>query len=206
MRSVEYHYAPSGNIELILTEGQPRSYPWHMHLRHWTAGVVRSGEALLTTRAGSRVLSAGQRFLVRPYEPHSLDVAGDSSLLVLCGECESQSGNGDTLLDASVRAVRERIEKNPDEPLRLEHMAAYAGYGKWHFLRAFRHAVGMTPHAFQTLCRIRVLRAMLRADTASSLAAVSAGFSDQSHMYKVFRLHHGVTPGEFKRASFKLAP
>jgi len=209
MRSVEYHYTPSENIELILTKGQPRSYPWHMHLRHWTVGQVRSGEAFLTTRTATRVLYAGQRFIVRPYEPHRLDIAAGSSLLVLClkdtGARKSESGKERSLLAASVRALRERIERNPDEPLHIEQMAAYAGYSKWHFLRAFQKVVGMTPHAFQTFCRIRLLRRLLRADTASSLAAVSAGFSDQSHMHKVFRLHHAITPGEFKRASFKLA-
>jgi AraC-like DNA-binding protein len=62
----------------------------------------------------------------------------------------------------------------------------------------------MTPHAFQLLCRLRLARSMLREDTAGATAAVSAGFADQSHMHKVFKRHHGMTPGEFKNSSFKL--
>ena len=92
----------------------------------------------------------------------------------------------------------------PDEPLRIDQMAAHAGYSPWHFLRAFQKTTGMTPHAFQLLCRLRLSRSLLRADTAASIAAVSAGFADQSHMHKVFKRHHGMTPGEFKKASVRL--
>ena len=49
MSEIGYYYAESGNIELIRASGQARNYPRHMHARHWTLGVLRSGSALLTT-------------------------------------------------------------------------------------------------------------------------------------------------------------
>ncbi len=207
MNGIEYHYAESGDIELILTQGQPRAYPWHMHTRHWTVGLVRQGSALLTTAFDVRRLYAGQHFFLRPYEPHSLNVEQKSSLLVLCFDADNdfaQYSRDDSLLNRSVLAVVGLIIKNPAEVLHIDQMASYAGYSQWHFLRAFQKIMKMTPHAFQLLCRLRLLRSMLRADTASSTAAVSAGFADQSHMHKVFKHHHGMTPGEFKKSSFKL--
>ena len=110
----------------------------------------------------------------------------------------------DSLLLRSVREVTRRILENPADELRSDQMAAYAGYSQWHFLRAFRNVMQMNPHAFQVLCRLRLLRSMLRSDTASAAAAVSAGFADQSHMHKVFKRHHGMTPGEFRKSSFRL--
>lgn len=106
-------------------------------------------------------------------------------------------------LTPAVHAVIERIQERPEEPLSLDAMAAIAGYSRWHFLRLFQKEVGMTPHAYQMICRLRLLRALLRADTAAAEAAVSAGFSDQSHMHRIFKLHHGLTPGQFRKASIR---
>jgi AraC-like DNA-binding protein len=241
MSGIGYYYAESGDIELILTQGQAHTYPWHMHTRHWTAGLVRHGSVLLATDTDTRQLHAGQHFFIRPYEPHSLNVEPESSLLVLCFndsgalplDCapflranekawidkvvtackknilshaiyKNPSAACDSLLTRSIREVTRLMMESPAEVLRMDHMAAYAGYSQWHFLRAFQKCMKMTPHAFQLLCRLRLLRSMLRADTASSDAAVSAGFADQSHMHKVFKRYHGMTPGAFKKASFKL--
>jgi len=251
MSGTAYHYTDSAETELILTEGEGRSYPRHIHIRHWTIGVVNSGTVTITTDTGTRELKGGEQFLVRPYEPHSLTVAPESSLLVFCFEnisvlslendalrnvlCRSPSfrgqerllikrlagicsqelfleknkradflTEGDTILYQSVQAVASLIIKYPEEFTSVEQMARYAGYSQWYFLRAFQKFTGMTPHAFQLLCRLRMLRGMLRADTESAMAAVSAGFSDQSHMHKVFKRHHGMTPGEFRQANFRL--
>lgn len=110
-----------------------------------------------------------------------------------------------SLIERSVQAVVLLLRDDPDKLSSVEHMAAYAGYSPWHFLRAFQKSTGMTPHAFQLLCRLRLVRSLLRTDTASATAAVSAGFADQSHMHKAFKRHHGMTPGQFRQASLRLA-
>ena len=250
MNGTAYYYTDSAKIELILTNGEPRGYPWHMHTRHWTIGAVDSGSVTIATEAGPQKLSGGEQFFIRPYEPHSLGVAPESSLLVFCFEnstafsskneiirevvCRSpflrrQGGSliqqldtclesiffaennhinflekCDSLLYRSVQAVVSIVLEYPDKFVSIKQMAEYAGYSQWHFLRAFQKFTSMTPHAFQLLCRLRLLRSMLRADAESAVAAASAGFSDQSHMHKVFKRHHGMTPGEFKQVSFRL--
>lgn len=105
-----------------------------------------------------------------------------------------------------VQAVMGLLQQKPEESLSLEYLASLAGYSRWHFLRLFQKETGLTPHAYQCACRVRLLRSLLRADTGMATAAVSAGFSDQSHMHKVFTRYHGLTPQQFKRACFKLAP
>ena len=110
----------------------------------------------------------------------------------------------DAAMTTPVQAVTELLQAQPEEAFSLEHLASVAGYSQWHFLRLFQKETGMTPHAYQMVCRLRLLRELLRADTAASEAAVSAGFTDQSHMHKVFKLHHGLTPKQFRQANFKL--
>ena len=250
MNGIAYYFTDSAKIEIILTNGEARNYPWHMHTQHWTAGVVNSGAITITTEAGPKKLNGGEHFFMRPYEPHSLVVAPESSLSVFCFEniavlssksetfhdvvCRSpflqEQGRSlveqldsclgniffnennrmnplaecDSLLCRAVRAVASIMVEYPDKFVSVKQTAEYAGYSQWHFLRAFQKFTGMTPHAFQLLCRLRLLRSMLRGDTEGAVAAVSAGFSDQSHMHKVFKRHHGMTPGEFRQASFRL--
>lgn len=244
-----YYYTDAEGIEVVLTKGQSRCYPWHMHTRHWTMGVIRQGAVTLTTVKGCQRLRQGQSFCVPPFEAHSLHVEPESSLLVMCFDAqgalllnefpenllrhivclepEEAKGITEVLtsykhpdfkqgfsgrhpcslsspLECSLREIMRLMLAAPDEPLRIDQMAAHAGYSPWHFLRAFQKTTGMTPHAFQLLCRLRLSRSLLRADTAASIAAVSAGFADQSHMHKVFKRHHGMTPGEFKKASVRL--
>lgn len=250
MNGTAYYYSDSANIEFVFTRGQAQKYPRHMHTRHWTVGVVFAGSAVLTTDAGSQRLHGGRYFFIRPYEPHCLGIAPESSLLVFCfnsinafsikgmfqefplhipllrGQkkifartllqacmenffsgmtaCQNAPALTGSLVSRSVQTVILQMLDNPDKFSGVKQMAAYAGYSQWHFLRTFQKCTGMTPHAFQLLCRLRLLRGLLRADTASATAAVSAGFSDQSHMHKVFKRHHGMTPGQFKQASFRL--
>lgn len=105
------------------------------------------------------------------------------------------------------RAVRETaglLASFPEENRCVEELAEKAGYSAWYFLRGFHMVIGMTPHRFQQICRLHLLRSLLRADTALAELAVSAGFSDQSHMHKVFKQHHGLTPQQFKRSGFRV--
>lgn len=108
-------------------------------------------------------------------------------------------------LTPAIDAVIKRLQEHPEESFSLDEMAAVAGYSRWHFLRLFQKEIGLTPHAFLIVCRLRLLRSLLRADTATAEAAVSAGFADQSHMQKIFKLHHGLTPKQFRQASTSVA-
>lgn len=108
--------------------------------------------------------------------------------------------------DASpVQAVARRIMEAPEVPFPVAAMAEQAGYSQWHFLRCFLKETGLTPHALQLVCRLSRARFLLRKNTAAAEAAVSAGFADQSHLHKVFKSHHGLTPGQFLRASFSMS-
>lgn len=111
-----------------------------------------------------------------------------------------------TVLTPSIQAVAQRLQEHPEAACTLDEMAATAGYSRWHFIRLFQKELGLTPHAYLILCRLRRLRSMLRGDVSAVEAAVSTGFSDQSHMHRVFKLHHCLTPKQFREASINLEP
>jgi AraC-like DNA-binding protein len=204
-----------------------------MHMRHWTLGLVRLGLAELESPTGTRRLEAGGAFLVPPRIPHSLRLAGHSELLALCldeegetfpglrrfplsrKEREPLARLGDQLVRPSpavktqpawgaMRGLAERLVAQPEEGLTLTEMARFAHISPWHFLRRFQLATGMTPHAFLLNCKIRRLRSLLRGGMTAADAAAHTGFTDQSHMHKLFKLHHNLTPRQFVLASNRL--
>jgi AraC-like DNA-binding protein len=78
--------------------------------------------------------------------------------------------------------------------------AAMAGVHETHFSRAFRRHVGMTANEYRSRARVH-LASKLLLTTTSSLArvALSAGFSDQSHLTRVFSRRLGLSPAGFRR-------
>lgn len=221
-----------------MSSGEPLSYPRHMHMRHWTLGVVRHGMVELEIPNGTRQIGTGDFFLVRPRSPHALRIAEHSELVILCLDEENflqreriphsaishfLSPQEESLLERVVdhlvlapcslkkqenggetRKLAQRLAAQPDEALSVVEMARIAHASPWHFLRRFQSEIGMTPHAFLLNCKICRLRSLLRDRTSAAEAAALAGFADQSHMHKVFKRHHSLTPRQFIQASSRL--
>jgi transcriptional regulator GlxA family with amidase domain len=101
----------------------------------------------------------------------------------------------------AVRRVREYVEAHLAESIDLAALAGIAGLSLYHFARAFKQSVGVTPHHYLVQRRVARAQEML-ARTELSLAeiALAAGFSDQSHFARHFRQILGSTPGQFRRS------
>ncbi|WP_423822451.1 AraC family transcriptional regulator [Salinisphaera sp. SPP-AMP-43] len=98
------------------------------------------------------------------------------------------------------RRARELIAANLAGNLTLADLASACELSIRHFTRAFRQSTGMSPHAW--LLQLRVEKAKnLLATSRHMLAeiALDCGFSDQSHMTRVFQRYLGVTPAEWRR-------
>jgi AraC-like DNA-binding protein len=92
------------------------------------------------------------------------------------------------------------IELNAADAVDLDTLAGVAIMSKYHFLRTFRHAVGMTPYQF--LLGVRMRRAAVRLATSSepvSAIAFDAGFGDLSTFNGRFRGVFGMRPTVFRR-------
>jgi AraC-like DNA-binding protein len=103
---------------------------------------------------------------------------------------------------AAMQRVVQHIEQNLGQPLTLHELAQIAGLSIWRFATVFRQQVGISPHRY--ICRLRVERAreLMRAGLSAAGAATEAGFYDQSHLSRHFKMVCGVTPGQFV-ASFR---
>jgi AraC family transcriptional regulator len=92
------------------------------------------------------------------------------------------------------------IELNVADALDLDTLAGVAIMSKYHFLRTFRHVVGMTPYQF--LLGLRMRRAAVRLATSTapvSAIAFAAGFGDLSTFNARFRKVFGMSPMAFRR-------
>lgn len=96
--------------------------------------------------------------------------------------------------------VRRLLDEAPSLRISLAEMADRAGLSRFHFLREFRRAYGVTPHAYAVNRRVMNARQLLLQGRPISMAALESGFADQAHLTRVFLRTMGVTPGEFRRA------
>jgi AraC-like DNA-binding protein len=96
-----------------------------------------------------------------------------------------------------IAVVRRHLETACAEDVRLEDLARLAGYSPCRLNRLFARAVGMPPHEYQVLQRVRMAKACIRRGLGLAESAAEAGFSDQSHMTRCFRKVMGMTPGVF---------
>jgi AraC-like DNA-binding protein len=98
--------------------------------------------------------------------------------------------------------VREVIDAQCCEPLRLHDLCQVIGMSPTRLLRGFEAAYGLTPHRYQQSRRIAKAKRMLLAGTPLAEVATACGYSDQSHLNRWFVRIHGTTPGRLRRAFF----
>jgi AraC family transcriptional regulator len=71
---------------------------------------------------------------------------------------------------------------------------------QFHFIRAFKHSVGLSPYQYVLSARISVAKELLsKRDLSIADVALAVGFSDASQLNRVFRKMIGVTPTAFRR-------
>jgi AraC family transcriptional regulator len=94
-----------------------------------------------------------------------------------------------------LRRVREFIEANLEEDLSLAEIAAVAGLSQYHFARAFRKSMGLTPQNYLMQQRIESAKKLLT-EPGLPLVEVSlrTGFKNQSHFTALFRKFTSFTP------------
>jgi AraC-like DNA-binding protein len=100
-----------------------------------------------------------------------------------------------------VRRIREHIDTNIDQRIRVENLANLANLSVCYFVRAFKQSVGVTPHDYLIRRRVeRTMELLSRTDMPLSEIALAAGFADQSHCARRFRQHVGMSPRDYRWA------
>jgi len=71
---------------------------------------------------------------------------------------------------------------------------------QFHFIRAFKHSVGLSPYQYVLSERISVAKELLlKRDLSIAHVALAVGFSDASQLNRAFRKLTGVTPTVYRR-------
>ncbi|ADG11502.1 helix-turn-helix transcriptional regulator [Caulobacter segnis] len=131
----------------------------------------------------------------------------DHLVLSLCAHVADTYGLGGAirahkggLAPWQVKRAKEIIASDLAAETPLVEIAAACGLSAAHFARSFKASTGMTPHGWLQACRLDRARALLdgRALRISRVASES-GFSDQSHMSRVFKRAMGMSPRAYAR-------
>lgn len=105
------------------------------------------------------------------------------------------------LTAATLKRLFAHVDEHLAEPLRLAEMAAIARLSEDHFLRAFKAAVGQTPHQYVLQRRIAHAQRLL-ATSAMPVVDVArvGGFRGASHFAAAFRQRVGMTPTDWRKS------
>jgi AraC family transcriptional regulator len=98
--------------------------------------------------------------------------------------------------------VREYIDANLEGgDLTIARLAQVASLSQFHFARAFKTAVGKSPHQYVSGHRLERAKVLLRRGDQSLLdIAVALNFSSQANFTRAFRQGTGMTPGQYRRS------
>ncbi len=97
----------------------------------------------------------------------------------------------------------ERIE----EAISLAELAGECRLSRGYFARGFKTTTSESPHRWLLQRRVETARNMLlSSDMPLSQIAIAVGFTDQSHLTKLFSKQMGATPGAWRRTHSATQP
>ena len=98
-----------------------------------------------------------------------------------------------------LRQISGYIAENLSANIGVKDLAALLGLNPHHFGQAFRVSVGVSPHRYLVVQRVRRAEELLRTSEFSiSEIARLVGFSSQSHLTFHFRKICGTTPARYR--------
>ncbi len=93
--------------------------------------------------------------------------------------------------------ARDYIAEHFRDEISVDELARLANVSRYHFIRAFRSAFGLPPHAYINQVRLQYARKLLLAGRTAIEAALESGFYDQSRLNGLFKRAYGVTPARY---------
>jgi AraC family transcriptional regulator len=97
--------------------------------------------------------------------------------------------------------VTEYIAANLEGDLTIAQLAKVASLSRFHFARAFKAAVGQSPHQYISVHRLeRAKELLVRGDESLLEIAIALNFSSQANFTRAFHRGTGITPGQYRRS------
>lgn len=104
--------------------------------------------------------------------------------------------------DPIVTEVMAALSERFNEPMRLDELAAWAGFSPQHLNRKFRRQLGVTPLQYLTQLRMQRAAALL-AEGRLTVQAIAerVGYSDPYYFSRLFKQHRGQSPAQYRAAA-----
>jgi AraC family transcriptional regulator len=96
--------------------------------------------------------------------------------------------------------VLDYIDAHLEGDLTIDRLASVACLSRFHFARAFKAALGQSPHRYISGRRLERAKALLRGSQSLIDIAIALNFSDQGNFTRAFRQATGQTPGQYRRS------
>jgi len=104
------------------------------------------------------------------------------------------------LAPTALRRAIERLRSDADTDVSLAALASDAGLSRFHFCRAFKESIGLSPHAWLRQHRLEQAMDLLRnTDDAVVSIAAALGYASQTAFAAAFRKLTGETPSDWRR-------
>lgn len=160
--------------------------------------------------------SKGHLFLLTPQDSHRYDnkqpyhleivqhivntliaIVARNIYIQLPGKMQYASGSGDTILKM-VHYIQNNIYR--PELLKSERMAAVFSLSINYLSEYFKKHTGENLQQYITYYRLQLVETRLLHSTLRINEIVfELGFTDESHLNRMFKKHRGMSPGEFRR-------
>ncbi|WP_244297999.1 helix-turn-helix transcriptional regulator [Paracoccus marcusii] len=128
------------------------------------------------------------------------EIEGEETLMLLLSRLVERSPRAEIETPQSINQARARIDDDPATPLTLAELSAIGDLSQFQLVRGFAKATGLTPHAYLVQRRLHLARRLISNGETLAHSAHAAGFSDQSHMTRLFIRTYGLTPGAYAAA------
>ena len=150
----------------------------------------------------AELLETAKRELERDREAAKASLATASS--ILRSEIERRSrakgARPGALAPWQIARVRAFIDENLHRTIHAKDLSAVAQRSTAHFSRSFKQAFGEPPHAYVVRRRLeRAYHLMITSSASLTEIAQSVGFSDRSHLCRLFRQEFGQSPSSWRR-------
>ena len=117
------------------------------------------------------------------------------------GATASPSKAGSRLAPRQIRVVQSYVDAHLEQSITLAELAAAAGLSPFHFLRAFKRSLGVTPGQYVLDRRMEQARCLLKnSDLSVGEVGISVGFEHPSHFTRAFRRAVGMAPSMFRNS------
>jgi AraC-like DNA-binding protein len=96
--------------------------------------------------------------------------------------------------------VLDYIDRHLESDLTLDNLVSVACLSRFHFVRAFKQAVGQSPLRYVVARRLERAKVLLIEDEAPLVEiALALRFSNQANFTRAFRQSTGRAPGQYRR-------